>query len=180
MRDAYRHAIERNGESRQAALGKVEQILSKVQSDPRALAYKGSLLTLIGAGITSPQKEIYQENGLKIMQEVLETLDPEKPWYLEILSVIVPRIFEMAQENPEITVPKELLLELAVDPRLNELTAFEAVNALVCAAEWSRKQDNSEDAEQFWKSATQFDAALSEEARERWQKTFSTGQNETE
>lgn len=165
MKQSYKNAIEHGGDQISAALGKVERLLTRVPNDQRGLAYKGALLTMISQDLPEPHRGIYRRNGVILMQQVLDKLENDKPWYLEVLFVTVTTLLRLAPIEPMVEISQNLLEELVEHPALSDLTNFEAVGALVMAAELSKKRGDSQLAAKYQSRARNLDAGLANQLK---------------
>ncbi len=116
-----------------AALGKAERLLTKSPDDPRAKAYKGSLLVLMAEGLKPPKQRIYRSSGQSLLTEALENADESKPWFSELVFVASMSITYLELGETTHALFCQRIKEAIESPGFNDLSPFEKVG-LLCTA----------------------------------------------
>ncbi|MCX7560545.1 hypothetical protein OS190_13290 [Sulfitobacter sp. F26204] len=147
----YATAVEERGDAVKRALGSAEAMLKSNASDAVALAYKGSLLTMVGGDALMPWNKLkYVNVGLELLDEAVASstgapshgLDPE----LEILMVAGftnARLPAMFKREP---LARQIISRLLEHPRFDDLAPELRAQALSIAAAYANKDGNGESA----------------------------------
>ncbi|MBO9463656.1 hypothetical protein J7443_00295 [Tropicibacter sp. R15_0] len=167
MKQSYRNAIEQGGDLIPAALGKAERLLAKSPDDPRAKAYKGSLLVLMAQRLRPPKQRIYRNSGQSLVTEALENADDSKPWFSELVFVASMSVMSLEPADATRALLKQRIKAAIDNPGFNDLSPFEKVGLLCVAAKMIEPEDASNQSTSFLTKAKETDPALLEQALSR-------------
>lgn len=167
LRTQYTAAVSERGDAVQVALGTAESILSKNPHDAVAKAYKGSLLTIVGAESLMPWNKLkYVNIGLELMDEAMDTVEDSAPRGLpadlEILMVSSftnARMPEMFKREP---LARQNISLLITHPEFGTLESNLRAQALAIAAAYAHADGNDETAVSLMEQASAADAGVAQ------------------
>jgi hypothetical protein len=163
LRTQYSTAVTERGDAVQIALGTAESILSKNPQDAVAKAYKGSLLTIVGAESLMPWNKLkYVNIGLELMDDAVDqngsTPSYGLPADMEILMVsgfTNARMPEMFKREP---LARQNISRLIAHLEFGMLEPDLRAQALAIAAAYAHADGNEEAANTLLDQAIAADA----------------------
>ncbi len=167
MKQSYRNAIEQGGDLIVSALGKAERQLSKSPDDPRALAYKGSLLVLTATALHHPKQAVYRKSGLTLLCDALKNSDASKPWFAELVFVAAVSLLNEPETAKSDDQARVLIGQAIEGVGFADLTPFERVGLLCAAARIARLDGDKDKEQRLLSKARQTDPGLVEQALRR-------------
>lgn len=162
LRTQYITAVAERGDAVQVALGTAESMLSNNPQDAVAKAYKGSLLTIVGAESLMPWNKLkYVNIGLELMDEAMDTTEDtarrDLPADLEVLMVsgfTNARMPEMFKREP---LARQNISLLISHPEFGLLEPNLRAQALAIAAAYAHKDGNDQTAASLMEQASAAD-----------------------
>jgi hypothetical protein len=94
-----------------------------------------------------PQQEIYRNNALPLLREVLQGADDSKPWFTELVFVAGVPLLEQDPEEKFRTLARQRIQQTIGKADLPELSPFEIIG-LLCAAAQISEQDGEQNSGQ--------------------------------
>ncbi len=163
----YATAVEERGDAVQRALGTAEAMLKVNTGDSVALAYKGSLLTMVGGDALMPWNKLkYVNVGLELLDEAVAKssgapshgLDAELEIFM-VAGFTNARLPAMFKREP---LARQNISRLIAHPHFEDLPANLRAQALSIAAAYAMKDGHEDSAKALFEQAKTADAKVAQ------------------